>query len=233
MESREGGGPREAGGGWGQALPPPRATRRPAPPPPPPPCARLVRRRSRVGAGPGPGRAGWGPGRSSEARRGRPGAPLPPTPRLAAPAGLGPVLTAACHSDAAAAPAAGAGAALPPPPGRGRGTDPQRHLGRCICTGDLGHPHLPLLYRPFWSSSLSRQPDAASRPGNPVCTAAFDTPDLSPSVLIRQQPLRCPTSPHRPPFVTLHCFLNRTPPSLPTTLPGWLYSHPNALKILL
>lgn len=109
MESREGGGPREAGGGWGQALSPPLPLARAAPPPPPPRGALRVPNRA-VGA--------------CEARGARSVCRLV----QAAAGGLRRALTAAVSSDAAAA---AAGASLPPPPGRRRGADPQRHLGRC------------------------------------------------------------------------------------------------------
>lgn len=146
-------------GGWGAeggrrrvgtgALSSPPTPRR-APPPPPPRGARLVRRRSRVGAGSEPARPG---------ERGR-AAP----PGWAAPAGLGPALTAVCPSDAAAA--AAAGAALPPPPGRGRGADPQRHLRRCTFAGDLGHPtHCPLLAPPFLGLITAPAALPTQRPG--------------------------------------------------------------------
>lgn len=153
MESREGGGAeggrRRVGTGFLSSSPP---TPRRAPPPPPPRGVLLVPGLSRVGA--------W------EVTGARPGR----LPVRAAPAGIGPVLTAASHSDAAAA---AAGAALPPPPRRGRGTDPQRHLRRCTL---LRRPRAPLHPTPhflapalFWSSLLTPQPDKASRPGNPVC----------------------------------------------------------------
>lgn len=107
------------------------------------------------------------PGRSPGGDRREAG---PPPGSGPAPAGLGPVLTAASHSDAAAAAAAAAGATLPPPPGRGRGADPQRHLGRCTL---LRRPRAPLHSTPpfLTSSLLSRRPYVASRPGSPVSSA--------------------------------------------------------------
>lgn len=132
MESREGGGPREAGGGWGQAL---------SPPLPQPERLRPRLLRGAPSASRPRGRSPWG------ARR-------RPVGRLAQAAGGGLLraLTPAFSSDAAAA----AGASLPPPPGRWRGADPQRHLGRCahLRRPHLFHPTAPLPAR-LLSSSLS------------------------------------------------------------------------------
>lgn len=157
MESREGGGPREAGGGWGQALSPPLPPARAAPPPPPPRGALRVPNRA-VGAG--------------EARGARPVRPL----AQAAVGGLLRALMAAFSSDADVA----AGTSLPPPPGRWRGADPQRHLGRCIHLRRPGplppHSSFPCT-SPFSHHSRVR---ISPRPHSPasLVRSHFTTPDL-------------------------------------------------------
>lgn len=205
MESREGGGPREAGGGWGQAfsppLPPPHAGLRPR-------LLRGARSRSQGGAGSEPREAtgaevGWG-----GVRKGRPG-------RSWVRAELGAVLTAASHSDAAVA-ATAAGASLPPPPGRGRGADPQRHLRRCPLLRlprALLHP-IPAPFAPH--SSLSCQPSTAA---------------LS-SIRCRPTP---PYPPDLPAVTPQHCPASGLCPHHCTAPPAWdprSARHPTAFSRL-
>lgn len=180
------GGRRRVGTGFLSSSPP---TPRGAPPPPPPRGALLVPRLSPVGACEATGK------RSSSLRV------------RAAPAGLGPVLMAASHLDAAAA--AATGSTLPPPPGRGRGADPQRHLGRCIL---LRRPRA--LLRPTSLSlhllisgphhdpvSLTYHPGLAT----PSARLHFTTADLflSPHVTI-QHPFSLPTLLH---YTTFLCII--------------------------